>query len=126
LARSVGVPEDHIFLIEDGLGVEVTKTTARVVGKFPTGRVLVDGKGVGDIGAVALRDRQILAEEGVIAVSLTIDARGTVVAGPEIASRGVVYVKENEALLEELRMAVAAAVAVPPAMSRSPGESQKE
>jgi ribonuclease J len=110
LARSVGVPDDHVFLIEDGIGVEMTKTTARVVGKYPTGRVFVDGKGIGDVGAVVLRDRQILAEEGVIAVSLTVDASGAVVAGPEIASRGVVYVKENEALLEELRLAVATAL----------------
>ena len=72
-------------------------------GRFPAGRVLVDGKGVGDIGAVVLRDRQLLAEDGLIAVSLAVDRDGTVVAGPEIASRGFVYVKENEALLEELR-----------------------
>jgi ribonuclease J len=111
LAHSVGLPPERVFLIEDGLGVEVTKTAARVVGRFPTGRVLVDGKGVGDIGAVVLRDRQILAQDGVIAVSLTVDAAGAVVAGPEIASRGVVYVKENEPLLDELRDAVRAALA---------------
>jgi ribonuclease J len=69
--------------------------------------VLVDGKGIGDIGAVVLRDRQILANEGLIAVSIAVNRGGAVVAGPEIASRGVVYVKENEALLEELRAAVA-------------------
>jgi ribonuclease J len=84
----------------------MTQSTARIVGKYPTGRVLVDGTGVGDIGAVVLRDRQILAEDGVIAVSVTVDARGAVVAGPEIASRGVIYVKENEALIEELKSAV--------------------
>ena len=86
--------------------MELTPSIARIVGKYPTGRVLVDGTGVGDIGAVVLRDRQILAEDGVIAVSVTLDAKGAVVAGPEIASRGVIYVKENEALIDELKAAV--------------------
>ncbi|HUF93708.1 MAG TPA: ribonuclease J [Candidatus Limnocylindria bacterium] len=106
LAESAGIAADHIFLVENGTGVELTPSIARIVGKYPTGRVLVDGTGVGDIGAVVLRDRQILAEDGVIAVSVTLDARGAVVAGPEIASRGVIYVKENEALIEELKSAV--------------------
>ena len=87
------------------------KPAARVVEGFPAGRVLVDGKGVGDVGAVVLRDRQILADDGVIAVSLTVDGKGHVLAGPEIASRGVFYMKESEALVEELRAAVAAALA---------------
>jgi ribonuclease J len=73
--------------------------------------VLVDGKSVGDIGAVDLRDRQLLAEDGLIAVSLAVDRDGTVLAGPEIASRGFVYVKENEPLLEELKKAVVTALA---------------
>ena len=111
LAEAAGIPADHVFLIEDGTGIELTRATARIVGKYPTGRVLVDGKGVGDIGAVVLRDRQILAEDGVIAVSVTIDAKGAVLAGPEIASRGVIYVKENEALIEELKGAVLHALA---------------
>ena len=106
LAGTVGIPSERIFVLEDGIGLEVTATEARVVGRFPAGRVLVDGKGIGDIGAVVLRDRQILANEGLIAVSIAVDAEGRVVAGPEIASRGVVYVKENEALIEELKAAV--------------------
>jgi ribonuclease J len=110
LAGAVGLEPDRVFLIEDGTGVEVTATTARVVPGFPTGRILVDGTGIGDVGAVVLRDRQVLAEDGVIAVALTVDDRGKVVAGPTLASRGVVYVKENEALLEELRLAIVAAL----------------
>ena len=110
LAGSVGLAPDHIFLIEDGMGVEFTKTDAAVVGRFPAGRVLVDGKGIGDIGAVVLRDRQLLAEDGLVAVAVTVDARGAVVAGPAIATRGFVYVKENEPLLDELRGAVLAAL----------------
>jgi ribonuclease J len=111
LAASVGIPSDRVFLIEDGTGLELTKTSARVIGKFPAGRVLVDGKSVGEIGAVVLRDRQLLAEDGLVAVSVAVDTRGAVVAGPEIASRGFVYVKENEPLLEELKAAVLAALA---------------
>jgi len=111
LAGSVGLTSDRIFLIEDGAGLEVTKTSARVLEGLPAGRVLVDGKGIGDVGAVVLRDRQLLADDGVIAVSLTVDTHGTVVAGPEIATRGVVYVKESEALLAELRAAVVTALA---------------
>jgi ribonuclease J len=111
LAERVGLTPDRVFLVEDGVGVEVTKTTARVVGRYPTGRVLVDGKGVGDIGAVVLRDRQILSQDGLITVSLAVDRTGAVLAGPEIASRGFVYVKENEELLDELRTAVLTALA---------------
>jgi ribonuclease J len=110
LAASTGLPSEHIFLIEDGSGLEVTPSAARVVEGFPAGRVLVDGKGVGDVGAVVLRDRQILNEDGVIAVSLAVDAKGALVAGPEIATRGVIYVKESEALLDALRAAVIAAL----------------
>jgi ribonuclease J len=111
LAESVGIAHDRVFLIEDGTGVEASKTAARAVGPFPAGRVLVDGKSVGDIGAVVLRDRQLLAEDGLIAVSLAVGRDGTVLTGPEIASRGFVYVKENELLLEELKKAVLAALA---------------
>jgi ribonuclease J len=111
LAERVGLTPDRVFLIEDGTGLELTKTVARVVGRYPTGRVLVDGKGVGDIGAVVLRDRQLLAQDGLVSVSLVVDRTGAVLAGPEIASRGFVYVKESEALLEELRAAILAALA---------------
>jgi ribonuclease J len=116
LAEGVGIAAERVFLVEDGTGVEVTKTTARVVAGYPTGRVLVDGKGVGDIGAVVLRDRQILAQDGLVSVSLVVDQAGAVLAGPEIASRGFVYVKESEELLGELRAAVLAALA-----AREPG-----
>src|SRR5439155_19101590 len=110
LAAEVGLTPDRVFLMEDGAALEVTKTGASVMTGIPAGRVLVDGKGVGDIGPVVLRDRELLAEEGMIAVAITIDHDGTVVAGPSIASRGVLYVKENEALFEELRAVVAQAV----------------
>src|SRR5881409_4169855 len=111
LAGTVGLTPDRIFLIEDGAGLEVTKTSARVLDGLPAARVLVDGKGIGDVGAVVLRDRQLLADDGVIAVSVAVNRAGAVVAGPAIASRGFVYVKENEALLEEHGAVVLAALA---------------
>jgi len=116
LAETVGLTPDRIFLVEDGTGVEVTKTAARVLGRYPTGRVLVDGKGIGDIGAVVLRDRQLLAQDGLVSVSLAINREGAIVAGPEIASRGFVYVKENEPLLEMMKAAILDALA-----KRDPG-----
>ena len=111
LAASVGIPAERVFLMENGMALEVTKDAARLVTGYPVGRVLVDGKGVGDIGAVVLRDRQILADEGVIAVSLAVNAHGAIVGGPSISSRGVVYVRDNEPLLDELRAAITAALA---------------
>ncbi len=110
LAASMGLPPERVFLIEDGQGVEMTATSARVIGRFPTGRLFVHGKGVGDIGAVVLRDRQLLAENGMVVVSLAVDRSGSVVAGPELASRGVVYVKESEGLLAEVKAAVSQAL----------------
>jgi ribonuclease J len=111
LAVGEGVAPENVFLMEDGAALDITKGGASVVTGIPAGRVLVDGKGVGDVGPVVLRDRELLAEEGMVAVAITVDRDGAVVAGPSIASRGVVYVKENEALIEELRAAVAQAVA---------------
>ena len=112
LAEDAGVPADHIFLVEDGLGLELTKSGARVLGPYPAGRVFVDGKGIGDVGSVVLRDRQILAEAGMVVVALTIDREtGAIVAGPEIASRGFVYMKESDDLMAEVKEAVREAIA---------------
>jgi ribonuclease J len=110
LAASTGLPADRIFLIEDGAALVATRDGARVEAGAPAGRVLVDGKGIGDVGPVVLRDRQLLNEDGVIAVSVAVDAKGALVAGPEIATRGVVYVKESEPLLDALRAAVITAL----------------
>ena len=112
LAESVGLARDRIFVIEDSLGVELTKTSGRVLGRFPAGRVLVDGKGIGDVGSVVLRDRQLLAQDGMVVVALTVDRNtGDLLAGPEIASRGFVYVKESEELLEEVKATIRQALA---------------
>jgi ribonuclease J len=112
LAEGVGIPKDRIFLIEDGLGLEMTASGARVLAGYPAGPVLVDGKGVGDVGSVVLRDRQLLAESGMLVIALTIDrATGSIVAGPEIVSRGFVYMKEADALMDEVKAAVRDALA---------------
>ncbi|MEK7373326.1 MAG: ribonuclease J [candidate division NC10 bacterium] len=112
LAESTGIPASCIFLLEDGLGLELSKSGARVLGGYPADRVFVDGKGVGDIGAVVLRDREILAESGMVVVALTIDRQtGAIVAGPEIVSRGFVYVKEADDLMEEVKEAIRGALA---------------
>jgi ribonuclease J len=112
LAESVGVSRERILVIEDGLGLELTKSAARVLGRFPAGRILVDGKGIGDVGAVVLRDRQLLAEDGMVVVAVTVDkSSGELLAGPEIASRGFVYVKESEELMEEVKGVIRDALA---------------
>ncbi len=116
LARSAGIPDDRVFLLEDGLGLELSHDAARIVGRYPAARVLVDGKGVGDVGAVVLRDRQLLAQDGIVVVSLVVDPSGTVIAGPDIASRGWVYMKESAELVEEVKAAVSTALA-----DRDPG-----
>jgi ribonuclease J len=104
LAQEVGLSADRTLVIEDGQGVEFTKTTARVLQRFPVGRILVDGKGIGDVGAVVLRDRELLAQDGMVVVAVTVDrGTGEIIAGPEIASRGWVYERESEAVLEEAR-----------------------
>jgi ribonuclease J len=112
LAREVGLPAEHAFVIEDGQGLELTKGGARLLERVPLARVLVDGKGVGDVGAVVLRDRELLAEDGMVVVAVTVDrATGAVVAGPELASRGWVYEREAEGVLEDAKAAVREALA---------------
>jgi ribonuclease J len=112
LAESAGISRDRIFLVEDGLGLELSKSGARVLAGYPAGRVFVDGKGIGDVGQVVLRDRQLLAEAGMVVVALTVDkSTGSIVAGPEIASRGFVYMKESEELMAEVKQAIREALA---------------
>jgi ribonuclease J len=112
LAESVGIPPENVCLIEDGLGLELSPAGARVLGPYPAARVIVDGKGVGDVGPVVLRDRQLLAEGGMMVIALTVDREtGSVVAGPDIVSRGVVYMKEADELMAEVKDAVREALA---------------
>lgn len=104
LALQTGINPKNIFMMENGMVLEVSASNAKVTGIVPSGRVLVDGLGVGDVGNIVLRDRKHLAQDGLIVVVLTMDkASRTVVAGPDIISRGFVYVRESEDLMESMR-----------------------
>ncbi len=104
LAMEMGIARDHIVIGQIGDVIETNGLTMKVVGQAPAGRVLVDGLGVGDVGSVVLRDRQRLAEDGLIIVALGVDrSADAVVTGPELISRGFVYVKESEALMDAAR-----------------------
>lgn len=107
LAQAVGLPSDRIFIGENGTVFEFGPDGGRIVGEVPWGRVLVDGVGVGDVGHIVLRDRRQLSQDGVLIVVLGIDANtGELVSGPDVVSRGFVYVRESEALMEEARQRV--------------------
>ncbi len=104
LALQTGMDSKNIFLMEIGKVLELSQNSAKITGSVPSGKVLVDGLGVGDVGNIVLRDRKHLAEDGIIIVVLTIDkASGTCTAGPDIISRGFVYVRESEDLMEAVR-----------------------
>jgi len=104
LAQEVGVPADNIFVAENGHILEFTKRSGRIAGRVSAGRVLVDGLGVGDVGNIVLRDRKQLSQDGILIVVVTISRKsGEVMAGPDIISRGFVYVRESEALMEDAK-----------------------
>jgi len=104
LAEEVGIPRENIFIAENGRVLEFTKNSGRMAGKVTAGKVLVDGLGVGDVGNIVLRDRKQLSQDGILIVVVTIDKETTeVVAGPDIISRGFVYVRESEELMEQAR-----------------------
>ena len=97
----------NIFLLSSGEVLELGEDGAKVSGKVPVGAILVDGLGVGDVGNVVLRDRQHLAEDGIMIVVMSLDRENSrLVAGPDIVSRGFVYVKESDELIEEARSTV--------------------
>lgn len=107
VARSVGMDPKKIIISDIGRIIETDGVTMRLAGTVPSGRVLVDGLGVGDVGSVVLRDRKLLGEEGLIVVAAAIDsATGEVTAGPDLISRGFVYVRENEEMMDGARNAV--------------------
>ncbi len=104
IAEQLGYDKDHIFILSSGDVLELDGETAKVAGRVHVGNIMVDGLGVGDVGNIVLRDRQHLAEEGIIIVVLTLEqGSGQVLAGPDIVSRGFVYVRGSESLMDEAR-----------------------
>ena len=106
-AKVMGVDPKNIFLMTNGRVMEMDENHAKLAGTVPFGRVMVDGLGVGDVGNIVLRDRQHLSQDGLIIIVLTMDsATGDVVAGPDIISRGFVYVRESENLMDDVKVVI--------------------
>ena len=111
IARELGIDKERIFILRSGDVLEMSEESAEVTGKVPVGDILVDGLGVGDVGNIVLRDRQHLAEDGIMIVVLSLDgATDQLVSGPDIVSRGFVYVRESDELMEEAHVVVNEAV----------------
>ena len=107
LAVDMGMDNQNIHILENGDILEFTKKSAKVVGKVQAGNVLVDGSGIGDVGNIVLKDRKHLSEDGLMVVSITFDrSTQTLLAGPEIVSRGFVYVKESQDIIENAKEVV--------------------
>lgn len=106
-AVSLGVPPENIFIMNNGRVMEINENSAKMTGTVQSGRILVDGLGVGDVGNIVLKDRQHLSQDGLIIIVITMDSNtGEVLAGPDIISRGFVYVKESENLMDEVKRTV--------------------
>jgi len=107
IAQDLGIPKANVFIAENGAVLEFTVETGAINGKVTAGAILVDGLGVGDIGNIVMRDRHQLSQDGILIAVIAMDkASGCVVSGPEIVSRGFVYVRESEQLMEEARMKI--------------------
>lgn len=121
LARELGMPKENIFISENGQIIEFTRDKGQVAGKVTAGMVMVDGLGVGDVGNIVLRDRRQLSQDGILIVVVTMNKQThRVVSGPDIVSRGFVYVRESEALMDE------ATARVQQALDRCEDEKVKE
>lgn len=106
-AKSMGIDKENIFLTDNGKVLELNEDEAKFTGTVPSGRVLVDGLGVGDVGSIVLRDRQHLSQDGLIIIVMTMDSSsGSIIAGPDVISRGFVYVRESENLMDDVKNVV--------------------
>ncbi len=106
-AQSMGIEKKNIIMLSNGRILEINEEKAELTSSVPSGRVLVDGLGVGDVGNIVLRDRQHLSQDGLIVIVLTMDSQtGEVVAGPDVISRGFVYVRESESLMDDVKSVV--------------------
>ena len=106
-AKKLGIPAQNIFITHNGRTLEINEDEAKFTTSVPSGKVLVDGLGVGDVGNIVLRDRQHLSQDGLIVIVLTMDsATGEIVSGPDVISRGFVYVRESENLMEDIKRVI--------------------
>ena len=106
-AKKLGIPAKNIFITHNGRTLELSENEAKFTTSVPSGKVLVDGLGVGDVGNIVLRDRQHLSQDGLIVIVLTMDSStGEIVSGPDVISRGFVYVRESENLMEEVKKVI--------------------
>ena len=102
-AKLLGLTDENIVLLKNGKVLEINENEAKMTGTVQVGNVFVDGLGVGDVGNIVIRDRQHLSQDGLIVVVLTMDSHGNVIAGPDVISRGFVYVRESENLMEDVK-----------------------
>ena len=110
-AKKVGIDPENIFIMTNGRILELNEHEAKLTGTVPVGKIMVDGLGVGDVGNIVLRDRQRLSQDGLIIIVLTMDSQtGTVVAGPDVLSRGFVYVRESENLMDDIKQLLRAEI----------------
>ena len=106
-AKEMGVPAENIFILENGKTLELNKKQANITTSVPSGKILVDGLGVGDVGNIVLRDRQHLSQDGLIVIVMTMDgSTGEIVSGPDVVSRGFVYVRESETLMDDVKKVI--------------------
>ena len=111
IALDMGIPEQNIFISDIGKVLEIGKSGAKFAGLVPAGKILVDGYGVGDVGNIVLRDRKHLSQDGIIIVVASVDTDShLLLSGPDVVSRGFVYVREAEELMEEIRQIAADAI----------------
>ena len=103
-AKKMGVLPENIFMMQNGRVLELNENEAKLTTSVPSGKILVDGLGVGDVGNIVLRDRQHLSQDGLIIIVMTMDsATGEIVSGPDVISRGFVYVRESENLMDDVK-----------------------
>lgn len=106
-AKEMGIPTENIFILENGKTLELNRKEAKITTSVPSGKILVDGLGVGDVGNIVLRDRQHLSQDGLIVIVMTMDgSTGEIVSGPDVVSRGFVYVRESETLMDDVKRVI--------------------